>query len=223
MSRIGSRPRGAGSSSARHTSLERRQEIVSAAFDILAECGFEHLRTRAVADRVGINIATLHYHFASKEDLIAAVCLDLCSRYMSDAAPPAPVDPALGVGLAALRRELRNSRYWRLKRPMLVTVTREFALRALRDPALARILKKQNQEWRRQLVELFMIGVEEGVFRAGLDPDACATLLMSFLWGASPILGADIRAFDRACVELEVGLLSERGRKLVRSSAKGAR
>src|SRR2546430_7157743 len=48
---------------------ERRRSLVLAAYDLIAEKGFEDLRTRDVAARAGVNIATLHYYFASKEDL----------------------------------------------------------------------------------------------------------------------------------------------------------
>src|SRR6266567_243915 len=52
---------------------ERRRSLVLAAYDLIAEKGFEELRTRDVAMRTGVNIATLHYYFASKEDLIEGV------------------------------------------------------------------------------------------------------------------------------------------------------
>ena len=52
---------------------ERRASLVRAAYDIIAAEGFERLRTRDVADRVGINVGTLHYYFPTKEALIEAV------------------------------------------------------------------------------------------------------------------------------------------------------
>ena len=48
----------------------RRREIAAAARSLVAERGFEGLRTRDIADRVGINVATLHYHVPSKDALI---------------------------------------------------------------------------------------------------------------------------------------------------------
>ncbi len=51
----------------------RAEEVVQAAYSLIAEKGFEGLRTREVADRVGINSATLHYYFPTKEALIGAV------------------------------------------------------------------------------------------------------------------------------------------------------
>jgi len=45
---------------------QRREELVRAAFNQIAEHGFEGLRTRDVANEVGVNIATLHYTFRQK-------------------------------------------------------------------------------------------------------------------------------------------------------------
>src|SRR5919202_5684043 len=52
---------------------DRHQALVEAAFRRLAVDGFEGLRTREVAADVGVNVATLHYYFPTKEALIRAV------------------------------------------------------------------------------------------------------------------------------------------------------
>ena len=44
-----------------------------AAFERVAEIGFEGLRLRQVAEQVGIDHSTLHHHFATKQALVAAV------------------------------------------------------------------------------------------------------------------------------------------------------
>src|SRR2546429_9897496 len=61
---------------------ERRRSLVLAAHDLIAEKGFEDLRTRDLAMRAGGKIAKLHYYFVSKEGLIdgaVAYLLDLFS------------------------------------------------------------------------------------------------------------------------------------------------
>ena len=56
-----------------------RRGILSAAEECFAASGFVGATTRQVASRAGVNVATLHYHFGSKEELYRAV-LDAATR-----------------------------------------------------------------------------------------------------------------------------------------------
>lgn len=51
---------------------ETRREILRAATEAFAASGFAGATTRAIAARAGVNVATLHYHFGSKEGLYRA-------------------------------------------------------------------------------------------------------------------------------------------------------
>lgn len=55
------------------TSAETRREILEAAEECFAASGFVGATTRHVASRASVNIATIHYHFGSKEGLYRAV------------------------------------------------------------------------------------------------------------------------------------------------------
>ena len=52
---------------------QTRREILRAAGEEFAASGFVGATTRAVAARAGVNVATLHYHYGSKEGLYRAV------------------------------------------------------------------------------------------------------------------------------------------------------
>jgi len=58
--------------------VETRRGILRAAEECFAASGFVGATTRQVAARAGVNVATLHYHFGSKEKLYRAV-LDAAS------------------------------------------------------------------------------------------------------------------------------------------------
>lgn len=53
--------------------VETRRSILNAAEECFAASGFVGATTRQVASRAGVNVATLHYHFGSKEKLYRAV------------------------------------------------------------------------------------------------------------------------------------------------------
>ncbi len=52
---------------------ETRQRIVEAVWKVMVERGLSALTVRLVASEAGISHAMVHYHFASKDDLILAV------------------------------------------------------------------------------------------------------------------------------------------------------
>src|SRR2546427_9268738 len=108
--------------------MERQEELVAAAYQLVASRGFEGLRTRDVAGEVGVNIAMLHYYFPTKEALIRGVVGHAMGRFRSTLS---------GRGSAAtqLRRHFRGLRRLAHEEPELFAVMGELALRARRDPA----------------------------------------------------------------------------------------
>jgi len=50
----------------------RRQELVTAAAELLRSGGFEAVRHRAVAERAGLPLASTTYYFGSLDDLVSA-------------------------------------------------------------------------------------------------------------------------------------------------------
>jgi AcrR family transcriptional regulator len=53
--------------------LSTAQRILTAARDALLESGFAALSTRHVAEKAGVPLSQIHYHFRSKEQLILAM------------------------------------------------------------------------------------------------------------------------------------------------------
>ena len=70
-------------STKRKATSERQQEIVQAAREILVSEGFHKLTLRSVANRVGIKLASLQYHFASRAVLIQALIGQASDYYQS--------------------------------------------------------------------------------------------------------------------------------------------
>ncbi len=184
--------------------MSRRDEIIRAAFDLIAEVGIEGLRTREVAARVGINIATLHYHFPAKQDLIEAVTgFVAMSFYNQHADWPGAAEGQPLSSLERLRQEFRDTRALIETRPELLIVLRELMLLARRDAEVAQIVDPLVAAWRGGLVECLADGVADGTFRAGLDIDAAADLLVSAQWGAANLFASDLATIERIGAEIE--------------------
>jgi AcrR family transcriptional regulator len=175
---------------------DRRQALVQAAFNEIAERGFEGLRTREVAAEVGVNIATLHYYFPTKEALIRGVVELSMQRFRSTLAPHGSSAEQLRNHLRAVRRLLREE-------PRLGAVMAELALRSARDPALAEIMRETNGTWHRTVRGLLRHAVRDGHLAPELDNDDVASIVLATLTSMTlpAVAGAD-RA-DQALRQLE--------------------
>lgn len=152
----------------------RRQELVLAAFNQIAEQGFEGLRTREVAAEVGLNIATLHYYFPTKEALIRGVVDEAMRRFRSTLEPHGSPADQLRTHLRAVRQLLRTD-------PKLRAVMGELALRSARDQSIARIMRQTNDAWYRTLRGLLRRAANEGHLPPELEKDDVAALIVATL------------------------------------------
>jgi len=175
---------------------KRRQELVLAAYREIAEHGFEGLRTREVAAEVGVNIATLHYYFPTKESLIQAVLEHAMGRFRTTLAPH-------GSPSDQLRNYLRAVRKLLLEEPELGAVMAELALRSVRDRSTGRIMNAMYDTWHVTVRGLLRRAVKEGTLKAQMDSDAVAALIVATLTSMTlPVMGDATRG-DQALRQLE--------------------
>jgi AcrR family transcriptional regulator len=157
----------------------QRHALVHAAYELIAQEGFEGLRTRDVALKAGVNIATLHYYFKYKEDLIRGVVEYIQQKFLERHAPLA--SPT--TGLEELRQELADQEYLLQHTPEAYKVLFELGMRSLRDPFIKSIMPQLDTGWRSHIRAYLAQGVQEGIFRADLDIEAASAALIAFLKG----------------------------------------
>ena len=176
----------------------RHEALVLAAYRRLAEAGFEGLRTRDVAAEVGVNIATLHYYFPSKEALIKGVVGHAMGRFRTILTPGTRPGKLLAAQFQGIRRLATDE-------PELFVVMGELALRSGRDPAIAAIFKDTIQAWHDSLVGLVHHAQNDGFVDAKLNPDAIASLVIATLSGLFmvPAANATSNRVDTALRQLE--------------------
>jgi len=176
----------------------RREALVLAAYRRLAEAGFEGLRTRDVAAEVGVNIATLHYYFPSKEALIRGVVGHAMGRFRTAFAPGSRPGEQLAAQFKGIRRLAAEE-------PELFMVMGELALRSGRDPAIAAIFKDTIQAWHDTLVSLVRHAQDDGFADRKLDPDSVASVVIATLNGLFmvPVANTASNRLDKALGQLE--------------------
>jgi AcrR family transcriptional regulator len=159
---------------------DRRLQLVSIAMDLIAAKGFEGLRFQEVAQRAGINNATLSYHFSSKEELIMGVVKQLGEQVQRT--PGRPKDRPV-TALEELRLEFESMGNLLQKRPETFVVLTELSLRAMRDPVMEKVTKTFDDSWRQHLSEIIRLGMKEKSFRQDIDVDAMVVALMAQIKG----------------------------------------
>lgn len=176
---------------------DRRRELVLAAYRRIASQGFEGLRTRDVARDAGVNIATLHYYFPSKEALIRGVMLYALQQFAGLLPRDGSAQEQLRAHLSALAELVKTDRE-------LFSVLAELSLRAHRDEAIADIMRNTDAVWHSTLVRLLASGRAQGCFDADLDAEGVASLIIAAVKGVSlPTMAG----FDAAKVDQVFGQL----------------
>lgn len=160
----------------------RRHALVAVAFDVIATKGFEGLRVREVAARAGVNIATLHYYFPSKELLVRGVVEHLVEHFRALAVVESAES---GTALERLQSQLINLEYRLKTAPEAYVVLMEMQLRAVRDPVVNALLQETSVGWRAHVKRILQDGVQEGAFRADLDIDEAVSIWIALIKGVA--------------------------------------
>src|SRR5215469_4852174 len=89
--------------------IDTKQKILDAAERLIADQGYAATSLRHIIAEAGVNLAAVHYHFGSKEDLLDQLILDkaspvnaerlrLLERFEAESAGrPVPVDRVLAA------------------------------------------------------------------------------------------------------------------------------
>jgi AcrR family transcriptional regulator len=156
----------------------RRQQIVEAAYRVTLERGLHDLRVMDVANELDVSSGLIHYHFATRDDLLEAMLRDTAEREVDAVA--AAVGRAGGAEekLATLVEQYLPS----IKRDASWVMWIDAWGEALRDPTVRRISEELDAAWVRLMTDVIAEGVAAGVFRSD-DPLASAWRLCAVLDG----------------------------------------
>ena len=180
---------------------DRRREIIEATQVLIAEKGVEGLRIRDVAEKVGINNATLLYYFKTKEILIKAVVEAIVQALISTHDPrhvvggDTPRDQ-LNAHFADILFQLRHT-------PARFIVLGELLMLAQHDSGVRAVLEQNDQEWHRFLVDILQRGVAGGQFHTAIDVSSTSHMIMMLLKGSNLQLTAAVDDIEQAIAQIK--------------------
>jgi AcrR family transcriptional regulator len=156
-----------------------RTLILDAARDVLRDHGYAATTTRAVAERAGVQLSLVHYHYRGKAALLLAV-LDrenerLLKRQQALYAGPEPLADKWRTACAYLQEDLRSG---------YVRILWELWAAGLSDPELAERWRNAFAGWRELLARVVERWAEAHALELPLSPRALATLVANVFEGA---------------------------------------
>jgi AcrR family transcriptional regulator len=156
-----------------------RSQILEAARDVLAADGYSGTTTRAVAERAGVQLSLVHYHFGGKRGLLAAVLEHenerLLARQQQLYAAVEPLSDKWRTACAYLQDDLRSG---------YVRILWELWAAGLTDEDLARRWRHAVAAWRLLLEQVVTEWAASAGVELPMSPRAIATLVANTFQGA---------------------------------------
>ncbi|MFJ8546206.1 TetR/AcrR family transcriptional regulator [Streptomyces sp. NPDC093586] len=113
----------------------RREQLIEAAVRVIAREGADRATTRKIAEEAKAPLASLHYCFQNKENLLLAVFTQLSGEMPIEADPPEGEDASLG---RIMERRMTSAMQWTVENPLRARAMIEVTLWAERyDPELS--------------------------------------------------------------------------------------
>jgi AcrR family transcriptional regulator/ketosteroid isomerase-like protein len=160
------------------TVAERRNEILETTCEVVIERGFAGTRIADVAKRLEVSSSLIHYHFDSKEQLLAEAFAHYANKDVAEMEGEIENAP---TALGKLERVIQNyvpegsdDVEWML----WIDGWGE----ALRNPMMKKISQQLDEQSTELLARIIRIGVESGEFTCP-DPDAAAMRLTALVDG----------------------------------------
>lgn len=193
----------------KHKTVEhRRNEILEATCDVVIQRGFAGTRISDVAQQLSISTSLIHYHFESKEQLLAEAFAHFARTSLDELT--AQIDEAptavarLNCFLADSVPEGSDDTEWML----WIDAWGE----ALRNPLMRRISQEMDRESTQVLLEVVDGGVASGEFRCG-DPAGAAERLSGLIDGLAVQFAAhdNVLGRERLINHLRIAAAAELG------------
>jgi AcrR family transcriptional regulator len=169
-------------------SAARRQAILAAAIGVFAQHGFDAATTDDIARAAGLSKGGLYWHFKSKDDILAAILMQLfdqelgvLQRFVVAGGAVAPRLRQLVTQAAADMSQLGE----------LLPVILEFYALAARHTDVRQFMQQYYRRYQQLLADLFQQGFARGEFQRGTAEAAAITLnaqleVLALLWAIAP-------------------------------------
>lgn len=181
---------------------ERRDQLLTAAVEVMRESGIASASTRAVAERAGLPQSAFHYCFRSKDEMFAALLereLDASLGSAWDAVTEAQnLEAGIAAAFHAILEQVR-------KDPEYYLLTAELVDVAARTPELAHIASRQHIAYVDHTEKMLRLWQDSTGAPVSVDSRLLAEVLVATSTGIS---SAWLSARDNEAAHASIALLS---------------
>ena len=168
----------------------RRQAIMKAAIVVFAQHGFDAATTDDIARAAGLSKGGLYWHFKSKDDILAAILMQLFDQELGVLQDLLATEGAVAP---RLRQLVAQAIAAVLQLEQLLPVMLEFYALAARKSDVRQFLQQYYQRYHRLLALLFTQGFARGELHHGTAEAAAIALIaqlegLGLLWAIVPEL-----------------------------------
>ncbi len=187
--------------------IETRTRILSAAVRCLADGGIDAVRVARVAQVAGVSSGLVHYHFRTREQLLAEA-LESSFRIAGDVRTTTKY--GTGSALDRLRVKLEESLPFPGRRRREWELWVELWVRAAREPDLRATAATVYEQLHRSLHQLLDEGVQAGLWELD-DPSRLADRVLAMIdgYGLRALLGDPAMPVQRAFDELWAAIAAD--------------
>jgi AcrR family transcriptional regulator len=158
----------------------RPEEILSAACRVIVERGFHNTRVADIAEAAGTSTGTVHYYFASKQDVLSAALLWASERLFRRLEATAEAEPAvrlaalLDISIPGEPGDERGDEY---------VLWIEMWTVVLHAPDGLGVLERLSERWRSLFFDVVRAGERSGRFTPVAGADDVAERLIALVDG----------------------------------------
>ena len=156
-----------------------RERVLHATVELMAELGIDRVRTRAIAERAGVNPALVHYHFGSVSALVLEAAQDALLRTLGPSLDALRSGATLGESVRAILEWL--DRFGGATPGS--TILAEAMVKATRDPMFRKWATEASRRFRAIIVMRLQVAQRAGELDARQDLQATAVVLAAALDG----------------------------------------
>ncbi len=161
-----------------------RAFLLRTAAQVFAEKGYTAATQNELIAASGLTKGAFYFYFASKADLALAVLQEQKHRWLDEVGEQLALDPNPAAELRQLVPTMLELLGADPGAGSLTRLSRELAT----DPAVAEQVSATTAEWVAFVADIVRRGQRDRTIRAGLDPDAVATVLVGAFDGLKALI-----------------------------------